>query len=621
MPSILYKSAEKEIAVSHKNSDFPLLHTFTIWLFAVTIIFWISAAVYAATSPPLITIVADGKPLATIIVANSASKQVKTAAAVLSQYIKSSTGLTVPIAEKPVTGTTVQIHVGRSDYVDKHKGSLQEMNNGDGFAIDFPDNRNIVIIGVTDWGTEFGVYDFLERYLGIRWLFPTKMGDYVPSLSRINVPVKTVKQLPVFSHRNMGGLPVWQQNVWARMNKMHDTGLKFSHNLANLFPSEKYALTHPEFYPIIKGKRFIPPAGEKTRWQPCFSAPGIVEEAVKSIVEYFEKNPVETSYSLGVNDMNGFCECKECLARNTRGKNFLGYPDYSNSYYQWANAVAAGVLKKFPDKWFGCIAYSSVAQPPANFRLNPRIIPFLTQDRMKWIDRDIELTGKKMTKLWGTAASRLGWYDYIYGTPYMVPRVYFSKMGDYLRYGSEQKVQAIVAEAYPNWGEGPKLYVALKLMWNPQADVKGLVNEWYEAAVGRDAAPDLSEYYALWENFWTVKILTNKWFSQNPQILPFHMSGYLDTVTLDDMQRSRQLLENVISRVKTKEQKARADVIWKEFELYEASVLSYLNKGAGGNPDLYFSMKKKRETLLNDFKADPVLVQPLRFDAYKQLMW
>lgn len=591
------------------------------FLLILTLFLLVSSAVYAAPLYSTITIVADSKSLATIIVADSASKQVKSAAAVLAQYIKESSGVAVPISEKLTPGTSVQIHVGRSNYVDKHIGGLQGMNNGDGFTIDFPDNRNIIVVGVTDWGTEFGVYEFLERYIGVRWLLPTKVGDYVPSTSRIDVSMQTVKQLPVFLYRNLSGLPVWQQNVWARMNRMHDTGWQFSHNLANLFPPEKYAQNHPEFYPIIKGKRFIPPAGEKMRWQPCFSAPGIVEEAIKNIIDYFEKNPNETSYSLGINDLDGFCECELCLAKDGKKKNFLGYPDHANSYYQWANAVAEGVLKKFPDKWFGCIAYSSVAQPPTGFKLNPRIIPFLTQDRMKWIDKDIESIGKKMTELWEIAASRLGWYDYMYGSPYMVPRVYFNKMGDNFRYASDHKVQAIYAEAYPNWGEGPKLFVALKLMWDPKANVQTLLNEWYEAAVGNDAAPYLRDYYGLWENFWTVRILENRWFSIYRDILPFHMSGYLDSVTLNDMQRSRQLLENVISKVKTKEQKVRADVILKEFEFYETSVLSYMNKGADGNPDLYSRMKKKREALLNNFRPDPVLVQPLRFDAYKQLIW
>lgn len=597
-------------------------HSIAVSFFvAFTIFIWVSTTVYGAPLPSKITIVEGGKSLATIILADNASQQVKSAATVLSQYIKESSGVNVPIAEKPTPSTKVQIHVGRSNYVDKHKSGLQGMNNGDGFTIDFPDNSNIVIVGVTDWGTEFGVYEFLERYLGVRWLLPTKAGDYVPSLSRIDVPIQTVKQLPVFLYRNLSGLPVWQQNVWARMNRMHDTGWQFSHNLANLFPSEKYAQSHPEFYPIIKGKRFIPPTGEKMRWQPCFSAPGIVEEAVNNIIEYFEKNPKETSYSLGINDLDGFCECEQCLAKDGKKKNFLGYPDHANSYYQWANAVAEGVLRKFPDKWFGCIAYSSVAQPPNGFKLNSRIIPFLTQDRMKWIDSNIERDGKNMTELWGTAATRLGWYDYMYGTPYMVPRVYFNKMGEYIRYASYHKVQAIYAEAYPNWGEGPKMYVALKLMWNPDADVQKLLSEWYEAAVGKDAAPDLAAYYTIWENFWTVRILGNKWFSIYRDILPFHMSGYLESVTLNDITKSRQLLESVLSKTKTKGQKARAEIMLTSFEFYEASTLSFLSKSVSIKKSEYEKMSKKRVQLLNEFKTDPVLQQPIRFDAYKQLVW
>jgi hypothetical protein len=244
--------------------------------------------------------------------------------------------------------------------------------------------------------------------------------------------------------------------------------IHFHHNLINLFPPEQYTKTHPEFFPILNGKRYLPPDNKTHAWQPCFSAAGIVEEAIKNICKYFSEHPKKTSYSLGVNDSRGHCECDKCLT-NTK-KNFLGIRDNSDKYFAWANAVVKGVLKKYPDKWFGCLAYSDVAQPPAKISVHPRIIPYMTYDRLKWVHRKFEVPGKKITKLWRKKSSTLGWYDYIYGTPYLIPRVYFHKMADYYRYGYGNGVRAMYAEAYPNWGEGPKLYVALKLQWNPKLD-------------------------------------------------------------------------------------------------------------------------------------------------------
>jgi len=157
----------------------------------------------------------------------------------------------------------------------------------------------------------------------------------------------------------MSGLRGKEQIDWARRNRMHSS-VSFHHNLIRLFPPEKYTKTHPQFFPLRDGKRYLPPTNQTHAWQPCFSADGIVEEAVKNINNYFFENPEETYYSLGVNDGGGYCECERCNLKDSGKKNFLGFPDFSDRYYTWANAVVEGVLKKYPDKWFGTLAYSEV---------------------------------------------------------------------------------------------------------------------------------------------------------------------------------------------------------------------------------------------------------------------
>ena len=54
-------------------------------------------------------------------------------------------------------------------------------------------------------GTLLGVYEVLENYLGVRWLWPGDLGTYVPRRSTIVIPEidKTVK--PRLLYRNLGG--------------------------------------------------------------------------------------------------------------------------------------------------------------------------------------------------------------------------------------------------------------------------------------------------------------------------------------------------------------------------------------------------------------------------------
>ncbi len=576
----------------------------------------------------------QGRWLSTVCCDAQASPQVRAAAEILAGYCQRSTGVAVNVGEQPMDGLLC-IQVGASKAAPSPVDVLDGLD-ADGFVIDFPDTRTIRILGATDWGTEFGVYEFLERYLGVRWLLPGPAGEYVPPLRTISIATSPVRQQPMFFSRLLSGLPSEVQGTWVRRLRQHGR-IEFHHNLLNLFPPEQYTKTHSQFFPMLKGKRYLPPTNTTHGWQPCFSAEGIVEEAVKNICAYFAQHPEATSYSLGVNDGRGYCECVTCKERNGGQKNFLGLDDTSQTYFTWANAVATGVLERYPDKWFGCLAYRAVAQPPPKCTIHPRIVPFLTYDRMKWADPAIAAEGQRLTETWKKAASRLGWYDYIYGTPYCVPRVYFHMMADYYRYGAQHGVSAMYAEAYPNWGEGPKLYIALKLQWDPTLDVDTLLKEWCEKAVGEDAAAALLAYYQLWERFWTQTIVGSAWFmTGRNEYLFFGRPEYLELIT-DEISRSRALLEAVVTKTKTAEQKARADLLFRAFSYYEASALSYAGlkkRGAavvGGaeilapeetvTQEYYRNIAAKRHALVEEFQRDPVLRHPLEFERYKTLRW
>ncbi len=568
---------------------------------------------------------------AVIAIATQPSTSVRRSAKLLSAYLEKSTGAGLPIRQSggQTYSEGITIHIGQTAYTHRF-GHFMGSIDDDGFYILFPDEKNIVILGATDWGTEFGVYEFLERYVGVRWLMPGPHGDHVPQHPTLDIPMQTVHQEPMFFSRQFSGFANQTQRIWARRNRMHGR-IAFHHNLAILFPPEKYIHTHPEFFPIHNGKRYLPSSNnDRSNWQPCFTAPGIVEEAIKNICHYFEKHPEKMSYSLGINDRGGFCECEKCQAARSADKNFLGFQDHSDYYFKWVNAVVEGVLKKYPDKWFGCLAYSHLASPPKEVSLNSRVIPYMTYDRMKWIDSRIEHSGKLFTESWKKKSPVVGWYDYIYGTPYLLPRVYFHKMAEYINYGYTYGVRAMYAESYPNWGEGPKLYIALKLLWNPNLNVDELLHEWYVNAVGEKAAPYLKAYYDFWEDFWTVRIQRTFWFARayTGQYLRFKNPAYIDVLSFEELEQCRKFLEGVLDNTQTREQQARALLLFRAFEYYEASAISYLGlvkrvQNTGKDQAYYDAFNQKRTQLVNQFTDDPVLVHPLRFDSerFPALNW
>ena len=517
-----------------------------------------------------VEIVRDGEPVATVVVADDAPGQVRAAAEMLVGYVERSTGATLPIAGDAPAG--VAIHVGATP-VAEAAGIDQSGLDTDGFDIAFPDESTIIILGAGPWGTEFGVCEFLERYVGVRWVMPGPDGTHVPAHDTIAVPTEAVRSEPTFFSRQMSGFRGSAQSEWARRNRMHGR-VQFHHNLRVLFDWEKYPETHPEFYPIRGGERYLPTHREG--WQPCFTAEGSVEEAIRVITAYFDEDPSRTSYSLGVNDNRNFCECDDCMAKISGEHNFLDIVDYSELYYEWCNEVVEGVLEHHPDKFFGLLAYINVIEPPQGFDLHPRIIPYMTYDRMKWVHPEIRDHGEQLTRDWAEKSPTVGWYDYIYGRPYQLPRVWFHHMADYYRFARDNSVQALYAEAYPNFGEGPKLYVSFKLQWDVDRDVDELLEEWYVACAGEQAAPLLARYYAHWEDFWTRRILDSAWFRIAGQYLPHRRDpSYLLDVTEEELAQSRDWLWQALALTETDEQRARVQILLDAFSFYEASAICY----------------------------------------------
>ena len=121
-----------------------------------------------------VQLVSDGQARALIVVPANADERTRAAAQMLSDYVKKSSGAALAIiADKaPVSVPAFpKLHIGPDEFVQSLKLGLERLD-GDGFVIRGVDAKNIVIAGPTPWGTQFGVHEFLERYLGVRWLMP-----------------------------------------------------------------------------------------------------------------------------------------------------------------------------------------------------------------------------------------------------------------------------------------------------------------------------------------------------------------------------------------------------------------------------------------------------------------
>jgi len=458
----------------------------------------------------------------------------------------------------------------------------------DRFAITFPDSRTMLITGST-FSVRWALNYVLENFAGVRYLTRSKNGTHYPQISFLAIPRIEIQKTSSFNlHRDAYIVDAfWYKRSYSKYRVPNNHELP-----AIAFPVKTYMAenTWPEFiFPTHNGKKFLPylpkenpvfkTAGQYySAWQPCMTSPETIAEAVKNICEYFEKNPERGAISLAINDMGGFCCCDNCRPLGGINRTITGHLEYSDLYYTWLNTIVENVTKKYPDKFFGCLAYREVITPPS-FKLHKNIVPFITFDAYGCMDPEVKASRIDLIKKWGAKAANLGWWDYAAGSGvYDLPRVYFGLQQEMMKIAYSNNIRGLFIEAEGGWiDDGPKMYLYNKLMWNINADLETVLKEWYEACVGKSAAPYLAEYFKWWGKFWRNEAVKTDWFqnSKNATYLNMGFKGYLNAIGRDDMPKLRALMEKVSEQAAKngdQRQQIRANWLMREFEYSEACI-------------------------------------------------
>jgi hypothetical protein len=600
-----------EIAIRYKGLKLVVIS----FLFMITMI--------CTEASTVLKLVESGKSQAEFVIPAKASPEEKATSGVLVKYIKESTGTQIPVVlENELGSAPIKIYLGSTNIADKYKEKLTQMLP-DGYIMDVPEPNVMVITSPSSKGLDFAAFEFLERYVGVRWLMPGDLGEYVPKKLDVSVPAKKIVDEPKFISRQISDPRLWgfmkgpgkgDMRKWAYRMR-YNSRVEFHHNLSRLLPPSKYKKTHPEFFPIIDGKRYLPPNDIPTEYQPCFTADSI-DEAVKNIENEFAKEKTNNyTYSMGVNDIGGYCECPNCKEKHRPGINFLGYEDYSDMYYPWINKIVSRVTQKYPDAKFGFLAYCNVIDPPKDNQVDPHIIPYICHETLSFINTSVNERNEKLLDRWNNTKCKLGWYDYAYGKFYILPRVYPRYRAKFYKHLYDRNIRYYYSEAYPdeNFTEGPKLYLLFKVLWNPSVDIDKLIKDWCECAVGKEAAPYLVKYYNFYEEFWTKRIPQTAWFNgtAHDTYLNFRSNAYLQALDISDLNMLQELLEMTVQKAAAGKPKARAEYILNGFlekktkiekylkafvKLKKAKVLKVLvdSKFDKGNEDRWITWQRKK---------------------------
>ncbi len=469
--------------------------------------------IIGAAGPVLVD---KGKSPFSICIAGGIGETGKFAASELAEYIEKSTGVKLPVIKQFSPGRQIILLSVKPD-----------KNEQEGFATQALSANKIEIIGNNERGLLYGVYDFLEKAVGIRWFAPFDYAVVVPKKQNVKLPLWKDSSVPKMMYRRfhycsagrMVPEPMKHRYVvadWCVKNRYNvelerlvssrdKPNVKkanlarissfyakrggcialptmWGHNYHFWIPPKEYFAKKPEFFcqDSSTGK------WRAERAQLCATNPELAKTIARKAVSYFKEHPERIFFPLFQEDgARLWCQCPGCRALYKGGNSNTYKTEHSINL---ANLVAAELAKVMPGKKIVTYAYNVTSQPPKN--VTPRDDVFITYcltdfsspDRTPWA----EFGGKELQKWNKLCNGNLFLYTYNYldfyytaNTPGALVRTF--------RFFDLLKVKCSCQESNENWYgvSAYNYYLSARLAWNPWFEEAAFRKDYYDKLYGK----------------------------------------------------------------------------------------------------------------------------------------
>ena len=455
-----------------------------------------------------VTLATAGKATATIVLPAAANDREKLAAGDLQHYVKAICGVELPLATDGKRVAGAGLYIGACEPT-RPEDFPPKTLNPEAYAIHARDG-SVFFTGRYPTPTYFAVAAFLETNLGVRWFAPGDEWEYVPAgkPGELKVEVRDVVSVPSTSPRIWSGHgwnPDWQ--TWNLRNKAVLGEVvprrQFQNNVYRAFPIATYGQTHPEYYPLIDGKRWVPPGDDALYWRPCESNPEVQRLVVEYARKWFDEHPDIDSFSVGMDDVSHMCGCPNCRAWDPHPDSYEKH-EFSDRHYKFVNAIARELAKTHPDRYVGTLIYSIARELPETVdKLEDNVFGFITEESASWWQPEVRAADHELTRQWARRCKHLSRYDY-FGMGGITPRVYPHAMAEQLKFDKSLGLEGMYVEVYtflPN--TAPMIWAFARLQWDSRQNVDALLGEFYNRMFG-PAAPTAKRYFDLLEKSWNT---------------------------------------------------------------------------------------------------------------------
>ena len=445
----------------------------------------------------------NGKSDYRIAISSYASESEQWAGKELQHWIKEISAVELPIQDLAQPFSGHQIIVGYNELIKEKTGANAPADLDESFRY-CNSGADILIYGGKARGTMYGVMAFLENELGCRW--------YTPEVSVI--PKKKTNIFNWLDHSEKPGIRVRNDfyfeafdPFWAARNRMNGTlGFDKSkpqiggtenywavHTFYPLMPPEEFFAKHPEYYSLIDGKR------THDRAQLCLTNPDVLKIMTERIKKRMRESPEYLIYDVSQNDWYNPCQCEKCQAIVKKEGSESGLMIW------FVNQVAESVEKEFPDKFIGTLAYQYTRTPPKSIRPRNNVVVRLCSIECCFA-HDFKTCPENKSflddlKKWSALAPHLYIWDYVVNfSHYVMPYPNFNVLQPNIQTLRENNSIGVMEQAayQSRGGEFSELraYLISRLLWNPDADVEQVINDFMYGYYGRSGQL-VREYFVL----------------------------------------------------------------------------------------------------------------------------
>lgn len=487
-----------------------------------------------------------------VVLPNVKSETLDFAFEELSKIYFESTGKKLSLASK-VNNENIVFSLGKTELLkkanfDKDYSVLRE----DGFFILEKDDV-VYIDGNTDYAILYGVYDFLEVYLGAR--FFSADTTVIPKTDKIEKIIDRF-EIPAIDYRaymsgdcfHSHGVPEFMarsrtHNPFTHIGEKYGgrdflIGRHFStHNMNYYVPYNEWHDSHPEFFYQREGVKEVQGYNEDgTGCSPnltvCLSN-GITDDGkldesmdvsvAKVVIEEFKKdileNPQAKYFTFEQEDLSYGCECPKCMEEAKKYKR-------SGMMVRFCNVIAEE-LQKWADAELGgreinivTFAYNYTKEAPVIVKdgkkvpIDSTVIPrnnvvmrlaIFANDFYPLFDEiQPPEVYDPLHDWWDLGTKFMFWgYDIGFDCICWYWPTYKNLQANVKGLASKEMIYVqIESEHKNNWQNAFRGYIYNKLLWNPDLDVQTMGNEFLDAYFGKTGAKYVKEFMQVYEDFY-----------------------------------------------------------------------------------------------------------------------